>query len=233
MRSPPRKAVWFTVLAALLLAVVLVGQVPVPPAPTDPGFLPTPRTVVFPPPGTPGSSVSVEGDPLPVYEKEGLPDPGVGSKLPYVEADNPEGSRTLLNPRSGCPKLVVFMSSNPVLEQQIPHLVGWATHWAPPPERLELVAVTPEGLWDAVWVRSKGWDGVVLADDAEKTITRLFGVSSVPHVVLVDEDGMVVYRYGGFVTLRVWRRYVQLLLTYSCRGTGLVAQQSGPGPAGR
>ena len=152
-----------------------------------------------------GASVTVEGAPLP--PGEGSDDPAVGLPAPALHGTDYSGAAVDIAPGTGGPMMIVFLAHwCPHCNDEIPLLLEWRDSGEIPAE-LQIYGVStavsderpnyPPG----AWLREKGWEWPVLADDAQLTAANAYGVTGFPYVVIVDADGNVVVRGSGEIPI--------------------------------
>jgi cytochrome c biogenesis protein CcmG, thiol:disulfide interchange protein DsbE len=148
-----------------------------------------------------GASVTVEGEALP--QGEGDDDPAVGRPAPTLRGTDYSGVDVSIAPGTEGPMMIVFLAHwCPVCNAEIPVLLEWRDSGEIPAE-LQIVGVST-AVSDArpnyppgEWLREKGWEWPVLADDAELTALNAYGVTAFPYFVIVDADGNVTARGSG------------------------------------
>ena len=151
------------------------------------------------------ASVSVEGAPLAPFE--GGEDPAVGLTAPTLRGTDYSGADVTIAPGTGGPMMIVFLAHwCPHCNDEIPVLLEWRDSGDMPAE-LQVFGVStavsderpnyPPG----EWLRDKGWEWPVLADDAELTAANTYGVTGFPFFVIVDADGNVAARGSGEIPI--------------------------------
>jgi cytochrome c biogenesis protein CcmG/thiol:disulfide interchange protein DsbE len=147
--------------------------------------------------------VVVEGDALIPLLEEGA-DPALGASAPVVTGADFDGNEVVLG-AGGRGQVIVFLASwCPVCERELPEIVRFIEDGGVP-EGVELVAVAT-GLdasrpnWPPQdWYDREGYDGTVIVDDASGTIAQAYGLRGTPYWVVLDANGTVVGRAGGYV----------------------------------
>lgn len=141
---------------------------------------------------------AVDGQALPPLPEGG--DPALGSPAPVVAGQDFDGSEVTVG--DGEAELLVFMASwCPACQAELPELVEWLDDPGLP-EGVELTVVStshdpnrppwpPQG-----WLERAGYDGPVLVDDAEGSVSRAYGMSATPFWAVV-QDGQIVHRSAG------------------------------------
>ncbi|MEY3020012.1 MAG: hypothetical protein RLZZ272_996 [Actinomycetota bacterium] len=149
-------------------------------------------------------SVAIEGDPLIPLLDEGA-DPALGAAAPVVTGQDFDGSEVVIGGASGRGQVIVFLASwCPVCERELPEIVRFVDGGGVP-EGVDLVAVAT-GLdasrpnWPPQdWFEREGFEGTVLRDDAVGTVAATYGLQGTPYWVVLDANGRVVGRVGGYV----------------------------------
>lgn len=148
--------------------------------------------------------VSVEGDGL-VPLLDGGADPALGARAPVVTGRDFDGSTVTIGGGGERGQVIVFLASwCPVCERELPEIVRFIEDGGVP-EGVELVAVAT-GLdagrpnWPPQdWFAREGYSGTVLRDDALGTVAGVYGLRGTPYWVILDANGTVVGRVGGYV----------------------------------
>ena len=148
--------------------------------------------------------VAIEGDPLIPLLEEGA-DPALGASAPVVTGQDFAGEEVVIGGATGRGQVIVFLASwCPVCERELPEIVRFVEGGGVP-EGVDLVAVAT-GLdasrpnWPPQdWLEREGYTGTVLRDDATGTVAQTYGLSGTPYWVVLDANGRVVGRVGGYV----------------------------------
>lgn len=148
--------------------------------------------------------IAVEGDPLIPLLEEGA-DPALGAAAPVITGRDFDGSEVVIGGASGRGQVIVFLASwCPVCERELPEIVRFVDAGGVP-EGVDLVAVAT-GLdasrpnWPPQdWFDREGYSGTVLRDDAAGTVASTYGLRGTPYWVVLDANGRVVGRVGGYV----------------------------------
>jgi cytochrome c biogenesis protein CcmG, thiol:disulfide interchange protein DsbE len=151
------------------------------------------------------ASVTVEGEPL--APLEGGDDPAVGLPAPTLRGTDYSGADVDIAPGTGGPMVIVFLAHwCPHCNDEIPVLLEWRDSGEIPAE-LQVFGVStavsderpnyPPG----EWLRDKGWEWPVLADDAQLTAANTYGLTAFPFFVVVDADGNVTARGSGEIPI--------------------------------
>jgi cytochrome c biogenesis protein CcmG, thiol:disulfide interchange protein DsbE len=145
-------------------------------------------------------TVTVEGQPLAELDPQGQ-DPAAGQNAPTLEGSSFDGSAVSVRPGSQ-PKLVIFVAHwCPHCQREVPRIVSWLE--SGPPEGLDMVVVATAtdpnrpNYPPSEWLDEEGLDLPVMADDANGTAARAYGLSGYPYFVLLDANNRVIARDGG------------------------------------
>ena len=145
--------------------------------------------------------VVVDGTPLP--EGDGASDPAMGSPAPAVSGFDYAGDPVDIAPGTDGPMLVVFLAHwCPHCNAEVPVLLEWEASGDIPAD-LQVVGVSTAVSADRPnyppdqWLADKGWGWPVIADDAEQTAARAYGLTGYPFLTFIDADGNVVARTSG------------------------------------
>jgi cytochrome c biogenesis protein CcmG, thiol:disulfide interchange protein DsbE len=155
------------------------------------------------PTGAEFAPVQVDGAPLAPYE--GGSDTALGSVAPTVSGVSFDGSPVTIAP--GRPTLVVFLAHwCPHCQAEVPRLVEWNAEGGRP-EGVDVIGVATgtddrrDNYPPSEWLAGEGWPFPVLLDDQEYTGAIAMGVSAFPFFVLLDENGTVVWRDSGELSM--------------------------------
>lgn len=147
--------------------------------------------------------IAVEGEALaPLVDGGG--DLSVGSPAPVVTGQDFAGAEVVVGAPGRAQVLVFLASWCPVCQRELPGIVE-AVAGGALPEDVELVAVVTSldasrPNWPPQdWLDTEGYVGTVLRDDAAGTVARTFGMTGTPFWVVIDANGTVVSRVGGYV----------------------------------
>lgn len=149
-------------------------------------------------------AVTVTGESLPPLA--GDPDPAVGMAAPAVSGEDFAGSPVSIG-SDGRAKAIMFLAHwCPHCQAEVPVIQGWLDSGGAPAD-VDLYSVAtsndpsqPNYPPDA-WLQGEGWTVPVLVDDGEDTAGRAFGVSAFPFFVFVDDQGNVVSRATGELSI--------------------------------
>jgi thiol-disulfide isomerase/thioredoxin len=152
------------------------------------------------------ASVVVEGDPLPPLEDPSA-DSAVGMSAPTLRGTDYDGQPTDIDPGSGGPMMIVFLAHwCPHCNAEIPVLLEWRDSGEIPPD-LQIVGVSTGVSPDrpnyppGEWLREKGWEWPLLADDVQFTAGTAYGVTAFPTFTIVDAAGNVAARGSGEISI--------------------------------
>lgn len=145
-------------------------------------------------------SVEVDGSPLPELPREAA-DPAVGTPAPTVRGSAFDGSPLSIEP--GSPTLITFLAHwCPHCQREVPVLTDWAADGGVP-EGVNVIGVataTNDGQPNyppSAWLAREEFPFPVIADDANFSAGKAFGLSGFPFFVLLDDDGTVAWRGTG------------------------------------
>ncbi|MCB0976528.1 MAG: redoxin family protein [Acidimicrobiales bacterium] len=160
----------------------------------------------------------------PTFIEGGLPaigtdsDPAVGMTIPEMKGTTVDGKPITIGP-SGGPKVIVFMAHwCPHCRAEIPRLVD---HFAADgePEGVKIFGVSTRvdtkapNYPPSTWLKDAGWTVPTMADSQDLDALRLFGVSSFPYFVVVDDTGKVLIRTSGELTMETFDSLVEAART--------------------
>jgi thiol-disulfide isomerase/thioredoxin len=159
------------------------------------------------PAATPGLEqtrpVEVTGDPLATLGA--APDPALGSLIPELQGATFDGTPVDVT-RGGKAKIILFVAHwCPHCQREVPLLVDYLDQ-NPMPSDVELITIATGTRADlpnyppSSWLEAEGWSGPVMADSADSTAARAFGLSAYPYFVVVDSTGHLVTRATGELT---------------------------------
>jgi cytochrome c biogenesis protein CcmG/thiol:disulfide interchange protein DsbE len=125
---------------------------------------------------------------------------------PAVSGEDFAGSPVSIG-SDGRAKAIVFLAHwCPHCQAEVPVIQGWLDSGGAPAD-VDLYSVAtsndpsqPNYPPDA-WLQGEGWTVPVLVDDGEDTAGRAFGVSAFPFFVFVDDQGNVVSRATGELSI--------------------------------
>jgi cytochrome c biogenesis protein CcmG/thiol:disulfide interchange protein DsbE len=132
-------------------------------------------------------------------------DPAVGQTAPVVEGRTRDGT-TLRTPTEGQPTVVLFLAHwCPHCQREVPVVQGWidAGEW---PEGVDLVAVSTAvdparpNHPPSAWLERERWSTPTIAD-ADATAAAAYGLTGFPFWVAIDDQGVVVERRSGELSL--------------------------------
>ena len=146
-------------------------------------------------------NVVVVGDPLPKFG-DGA-DTAIGMTAPVLEGFGFLGNEVTTTP--GTPMLLVFLAHwCPFCQKEVPVLVNWNSSGTVP-DNLDVIAVTTgtdeaqPNFPPSVWLANEKWPELwpVLVDNKDQTAANTFGLAGYPFMVLIGEDGKVLWRNSG------------------------------------
>ena len=146
----------------------------------------------------------VAGDPLPKFG-DGA-DTAVGMTAPVLEGFGFLGNEVTTTP--GTPMLLVFLAHwCPFCQKEVPVLVNWNNSGLVP-DNLDVIAVTTgtdeaqPNFPPSVWLANEKWPELwpVLVDNKDQTAANTFGLAGYPFMVLIGEDGKVLWRNSGEIS---------------------------------
>lgn len=145
--------------------------------------------------------VTVQGDPLPVFDAGGE-DPAVGRVGPTVISERADGQVRLEPDETDEPIMVVFLAHwCPHCQAELPLLVEMAEDGAFDGVRTIAVLTSTDpsrpNFPPSAWLDDEEWTGERLRDDETSSAAAAYGLSGFPLIVLMDSDGNVVQRLDG------------------------------------
>jgi thiol-disulfide isomerase/thioredoxin len=166
-----------------------------------------------------GTSVTVEGDPLPAQPTTTTAaDPAVGQTIPTVTGQSFDGSSITIAP-TGTPQLIMGVAHwCPHCQAEVPRIQDWLdTNGMPADVQLTTVATSnndqrtnfPAG----PWLRAAGWSVPTIIDDQKSQAAEALGVGSFPYFLVVDGQGKVVFRTSGEITMTQWEALLEAART--------------------
>jgi thiol-disulfide isomerase/thioredoxin len=131
-------------------------------------------------------------------------DPAIGQPIPEVHGASFDGTPVAIG-GSGQPAVIAFVAHwCPHCQREVPLL---SAHLADQPlDAVDLFTVATSTSADrpnyppSAWLEDEGWPGEVLADDADGSAARAFGLTGFPYFVAVDGSGEVVGRMSGEIS---------------------------------
>jgi thiol-disulfide isomerase/thioredoxin len=153
--------------------------------------------------------VTVTGDALPPAPEQGAPDIGIGLPAPALAGQSFSGGNVTVDPASG-KQLVMFVTHwCPVCQREVPKVISWLDDGGNTSGvKITLVSTgyDPGRLGGptrepSVWLSSLGWPTPVIADSADFAAASAYGLRSYPYFVLLGDDGSVVSRISGELSM--------------------------------
>jgi len=144
--------------------------------------------------------VEVVGTPLPSPEA-GTADNSVGLPVPEIKGKT-FGSRSI-SIKKGKPTLVIGINrADADVPGEVEAIVQWHHAYLTPSKLNVVTVVTGPGRDTAAdpvssWLVREEWPFPVLVDDAAGTAAKALGFVATPGIMLVDPDGVVVFRVLG------------------------------------
>jgi len=133
-------------------------------------------------------------------------DAAVGQVIPTVSGTTLDDKPITIS-SDGKAKIIMFVAHwCPHCQREVP-LIATHLEKAPMPDDVDLIMVSTavdknRGNWPpATWLKAAGWTLPVMADSADSTAGKTFGLTAFPYFVVVDADGKVVFRTSGEITV--------------------------------
>lgn len=149
-------------------------------------------------------TVTVEGDPLPVFGGDPTADVAPGLTAPTVSGTDFDGSTVSIT-ADGRPKVVLFLAHwCSHCQNEVPQVVQWLNA-GNKPEGVDFYAVSTllnrlRGNWTPEdWLTREGLDLPLIQDDSGSNASQAFGMAGTPFWVVLDGDNNVLIRVGGEV----------------------------------
>ncbi len=151
----------------------------------------------------------ISGAALSVFDST-TADPAVGSLAPTVTGTDlltGEQVSTFDSTQAGRPVIIGFYAHwCPHCQSLVPQVVA-GLEQTPLPEGVDFVAIstfedrTRGNHPPDAWFRREGWSQPVIPDTRGSAVAEVFGVQSVPFLVLVGADGTIAARLPGSITM--------------------------------
>ena len=144
--------------------------------------------------------VEVVGEPLPTPEA-GAADNSVGRQVPQVNGKTFGGRSIAI--KKGKPTLIIGINREDVdVQRVVEDIVQWHHAYLTPSKLNVVTVVTGPGRDTATdpvssWLVREEWPFPVLVDDAAGTAAIALGFVATPGIVLLDPEGVVVFRVLG------------------------------------
>lgn len=154
------------------------------------------------------AKVRVSGKMLPRYRAlaASAEDPAIGKHAPALAGRNTLDENMLVAPGEDPPTLIVFVSHwCDQCTEQIKTIVDWSSE-RDEPDGVRVIAIVTasdkaqENWPPSRWLAENKWPFDVLYDDVDGEARRAYGVSGLPHFVLVGTDGLVLRRVEGLLS---------------------------------
>jgi cytochrome c biogenesis protein CcmG/thiol:disulfide interchange protein DsbE len=177
--------------------------------------------------------VVISGEDLPPLPDSGgmLPaagqDQGVGLVAPKLEGESFDGSKVVVDPKDGRPKVVMFVAHwCPHCQKEVPLVQEWIAS-GKKPDGVDVYMVSTGVSQDkpnyppSKWLAGVGWQPPVLADDQGQSAAQSYGLTGFPYFVMVDKDGKVWQRGSGEIPIDQFDQLVnELAKGQAPTGTG-------------
>lgn len=151
------------------------------------------------------AAVEVTGAALPRLDDPSA-DPAVGQAAPTVTGVSFDGSPVTLAPQ-GEAQLIVFVAHwCPHCQAEVPVITEWLADNGDP-EGVELRAVSTgvnaaaPNYPPSAWLEEEGWPIPTLIDEPDSVAANAYGLSAFPFFVAVNDQGQVVARISGELTV--------------------------------
>lgn len=159
-----------------------------------------------PDPDAQTGTVSITGDPLPLFEDPSN-DPAIGAAAPVVSATDFGGRPYQIgDDGSNGGRVIAFLAHwCPHCRDELPVLVNFA-QTTTLPDNVEMIAVSTAvdpsepNFPPYSWFAEAQFPGLVLRDNAEGAFANAYGLTGFPYLVAVDPEGNVAARMGGAAT---------------------------------
>jgi len=164
--------------------------------------------------------VAVTGGPLVPFVDGN--DPAVGATAPQLDGAGFDGTPLRIG-ADGRPKVLVFVAHwCPHCQREVPVLADWLARNGIP-HGVDLYAVStgtsPErpNYPPSAWLERERFVVPTLADDADGTAARAFGLSAFPFFVAIDRDNHVIARASGELSIEQWEGLIEQARTGTAR----------------
>jgi cytochrome c biogenesis protein CcmG, thiol:disulfide interchange protein DsbE len=131
-------------------------------------------------------------------------DPAVGALAPELAGQDFDGAPVTVTHDEG-PQAVLFVAHwCPVCQDEIRNVQEWVDA-GEAPEEVRIVTVSTgvdqarPNYPPAEWLEGEGWSAPVIADDAQGSAARAYGLPAYPFFVFLDAQGNVVGRHAGAI----------------------------------
>jgi thiol-disulfide isomerase/thioredoxin len=164
--------------------------------------------------------VEISGNPLPTFDPNANPDPGVGQQAPTLNGSTFDGTPVSIT-NDGRPKVVMFIAHwCPHCQAEVPRITQWLKDNGMPSD-VDLYAVATGTSADAPnyppsrWLEKAGWPVTTMADDENSSAAKAYGLSAYPYFVALDASGRVVVRTSGELTMDQFEAVVSAVVSGS------------------
>jgi cytochrome c biogenesis protein CcmG/thiol:disulfide interchange protein DsbE len=160
--------------------------------------------------------VTVTGTALPTYDQQAATDAAVGKAIPTLQGQNFAGEAVTVE-SDGKAKVLLFAAHwCPHCQREIP-LLAPNLRSNPLPANVEMFTISTAvdssapNYPPSKWLSGVSWPTPIIADDANSSAARAFGLSAYPYFVFVGPDNKVVARTSGEIPIAQFRALVNQL----------------------
>jgi thiol-disulfide isomerase/thioredoxin len=147
--------------------------------------------------------VTVEGTPLPGQPTTGT-DPAIGAAGPALRGESFDGSTVTIDAGATKRPTAIWIVAHwcPHCNAEVPRVVS-LNDQGQLPQSVDYYAISSGADPSApnyppsTWLQNERWPFPVLADDANGTAAKAYGLTSYPLLILLDANGNVLYRHAG------------------------------------
>lgn len=169
------------------------------------------------------ASVTISGEDLPSLPDTGnLPtadqDSAVGMQIPKLQGESFDGSKVVIDPSDGRPKMIMFVAHwCPHCQAEVPLVQKWIAD-GKQPKGVDIYVVSTGVSKDkpnyppSRWLANVGMQPQIMLDDSAGSAFSSYGLTGFPYFVMVDADGNVVQRGSGEVPIEDIDRLVNNLV---------------------
>ena len=178
--------------------------------------------------------VSVVGDALPPFPKDGSADPAVGKTMPQLKGDDLQGQALTIGP-SGNPQMLVYLAHwCPHCQAEVPVLVDWMKGGGNGDVEVRGITtgIDPKkpNYPPTKWLADEGWDVPTLIDPSGLA-AEASGLTGYPYFIFLDDKGTVTSRASGELTVEQIDQHLTLARAGSEGPGGTVATGGPSSPA--